>query len=207
MKRFRCITETVFYEGKSIALGGEMVESPNGEYVLYEDAIAEEEEPTPECPFPMGARVTSKKNGGEYIVVGWERSIFSGEWCLKFEGSERFWLPWKFKLLPEVKKVKTGICHLCGYPMFEWIRASNWDPEWKHRDPGIDSLHHAVESRPEPPRGSVVEWDGAAWHRPAGLYGYRIVGGPLNFQDTPPLWSAMHGAVVLYEKPSSETLS
>jgi hypothetical protein len=128
-------------------------------------------------------------------------SPFSGEWCLKFDGSNKFWLPRKFQLAPVVR---VGICHWCAEPMEEYLKPKGGEYGWRHTHP-VDA-HPAVESRPEPPRGSVVEWDGAAWYRPAGLYGYRIVGGPLNFQDTPPLWSAMHGAVVLYEN-TSETLS
>lgn len=99
---------------------------------------------------------------------------------------------------PEVKEVKTGICHECGEPMYEYIRASNWEPEWTHSE-YTAYPHQAVESRPEPPRGSVVLWDGEAWFRPAGVIGYRIIGGPLNFQVCPP-WGHMYGATVLHEK-------
>jgi hypothetical protein len=95
-------------------------------------------------------------------------------------------------LCPADRERTNGTCHVCGEPMH--IGASG---AWFHDVP--DYTHDPVKTRVEPPQGSVLKWQGKAWYRPAGMATYRVVGGPLTFNDQPS-WADMRGAEVIFMK-------
>lgn len=154
-----------------------------------------------EDTFPVGTYVQMTGNNGLYRVLG----HYTGETGTGLEPrrytkvhevgrSESDWFGiMQESLKPADHERTNGTCHACGEPMH--IGASG---AWFHDAP--DYTHDPVKTRVEPPQGSVLKWQGKAWYRSAGLATYRVVGGPLEFNDQPS-WADMCGADIIYMKP------